>query len=274
MSTVRFNQLWIALLLVSVLGAFVIPQQYSDRVRNVQAIFAPIAWPTRKIASIFQHRFGKQEHTDPRAPDEIVAENQWLKSQLLGLQGQLDEQARRDRERDLVGDVRPYCTPVSVMGVGTDGRDSLLLAATFEGIKEGQAVLYPGGLAGRIQGAGAGARVRLVTDLGFTFSGWFVYYDENGKAIRRDTPQIVMRGVSKGEIKALGRPRKECEKLREGDIAVLDDPAWPKTLIQQKIGTIVGFEELPGSPMSLNVRIKPVTDLISLREVMVMTKER
>src|SRR5437016_2734172 len=102
MSTIRFNQLWIALLILSILGAFVIPQQYSDRVRNVQAIFAPVAWPTRKIATVFQHRFGTPEHTDPRAPAEIIAENQWLRSQLLGVQGQLEELKRIENDHKMV----------------------------------------------------------------------------------------------------------------------------------------------------------------------------
>jgi cell shape-determining protein MreC len=274
MSTIRFNQLWIALLALSLLSAFIIPQHYSDRVRNVQELFAPIAWPARKIAA----RFDKPQITDTRADTEIREENQQLKTELIGVIGQLEELRRRNADRDLLGDLRQFCSPVSVMGVATDNRESLILPAALDGVAENQCVLYSGGLAGKIQRAGLGAQVRLITDNGFSVTGWFMRLERDSASTMRLVPCSttiqLLRGAGKGEMKVYNLSRKESEKLAEGDLAVLDDPAWPKALQYRRLGKVVGFEDIRGSPLHVNVRVKPEMDLMSLREVMVMTKDR
>src|SRR5437763_4930482 len=110
MSAIKFNQVWVGLIALATLSAFVINPKYTNRVRNVQGIFAPIAAPTRRIASALGERFAKHEETDHRALADIRSENEQLRTTLMGLSGQLEELKRINAERSKLGVLRPLCT--------------------------------------------------------------------------------------------------------------------------------------------------------------------
>src|ERR1043165_2616752 len=128
MSEIRFNHVFVCLIALSILTAFVINPRYTNRVRNVQAVFAPVAAPTRRIASVFHERYGRaQDEDDRRAGADVRAENERLRTAMLSLSGQLEELKRINADRNQVGDLRPLCSPVKVIGSDTGTRESLVV---------------------------------------------------------------------------------------------------------------------------------------------------
>ena len=72
-------------------------------------------------------------------------------------------------EREKLGDVRPFCTPVTVVGSDAGNRESLAVSGSpSQGLKDGMCVLYGGDIVGTLQRSGlAGGQVQLVTNKGF-----------------------------------------------------------------------------------------------------------
>src|SRR4051812_22595122 len=98
----RFNQVFVALLCLSFLSAFVIPAAYTNRVRNLQGIFAPVSRPARAIGYALHNRFA------PPAPDsrdaaDVKEENHQLRAELASLSGQLEELKRINADRSNLG---------------------------------------------------------------------------------------------------------------------------------------------------------------------------
>src|SRR5437870_1335408 len=81
---------------------------------------------------------------------------------------------------------------------------ALLLASALQGISEGQVVLYPGGIVGKVQGAGLGAQVRLLSDPGFSVTGGFTRFQNVAgqmQPAKVQMPQQLFRGAGKGTMK-------------------------------------------------------------------------
>src|SRR2546421_5003441 len=152
MAIVRFNQFFVGLLALSLLSAFVIPSRYTNPVRSIQRLFAPIAWPARGVGAALRGRFTPQKHDD-RAADDVKTENEHLRALVVSMTGTLEEMRRINADRDLVPDiVRSLSTPFRVIGSDpTAHRDSLSISASpGDGVETGMAVLYAGGLVGRV----------------------------------------------------------------------------------------------------------------------------
>src|SRR4051812_20187899 len=115
MFNLRFNQVFVGLLGLSVLSAFVIPPRFTNPVRNIQGLFVPVSGPARSIASRGQDRFAPPMR-DNRPAGEIYRENEELRQTLLSVTGQLEQLRRINQDREQLGDTRPLCTPVAVIG--------------------------------------------------------------------------------------------------------------------------------------------------------------
>jgi hypothetical protein len=277
MSAIRFNQVWVGLLMLATASAFFIPQKYTNRVRNVQGLFAPVAAPTRRIASAIDRKIAKPDTTDTRQLADVRAENQRLLTELMGLSGQLEEMNRINAERSKVGQLRPLCTPMSVIGTDTGTAESLTLGATTDVILERMPVVYSGGLVGRIDRAGkSGAQVKLVTDRSFKATARFRFFsklaDGSIKSDLRDTQQAVAEGDGKGGILVKSFPHTDAGKIQLGDHLVLDDPEWPICVKGQRIGQVTKKTERRDAALFWEIRLKPLQNLKELGEVMVVTK--
>src|SRR5215217_2095917 len=155
MAVVRFNQVFVGLLLLSALSAFLIPARYTDRFRNVQKLFAPVAVPARSIGAAVRNRVAPKDLEDKRAVDDVKVENERLRASVLNLEGQLEEMRRVNAERERVGDLRPMCTPFKVVGSDPSQRESLPLAATSsDAIEPMMPVLSERYLVGRVARVG------------------------------------------------------------------------------------------------------------------------
>src|SRR5437879_6585934 len=116
MSNLRFNQVFVALLSLSLMTAFFLPSESTNRLRGIQKLFTPVSWTARKIGSALRERFDKPESSDHRAAEDVKAENAELRTLVLNLNGQLDEMRRINQEFAQLGELCPLCTRFHVNG--------------------------------------------------------------------------------------------------------------------------------------------------------------
>src|SRR5687767_6826386 len=100
MFNLRFNQVFVALLVLSICTSFLLPANIADPLRGVAKLFAPIAWPARKIGSVMRHRFAPEQPRDQRDVTDVKTENAELKNLVSNLAGQLAEMQRINGEME------------------------------------------------------------------------------------------------------------------------------------------------------------------------------
>lgn len=296
MSRVRFNRL--SLVLLAVLGLCAlefVPGKYPDAARaRAQNLFAPVTLPVRVVVGWLHNKtvgdpgaqsaLGDGAHADPAdSGPQLTAlrqENAELRVTIASLRGQLDRVGQQAAEMGYLGPIRDACTRYRVDGADSAGRDTLVIAgSSLSGLTHGMPVVYPQGLVGRIERAGpAGAQVRLITDVGFRFTGAFARWDKDahGRLIytRLAIPPTLIEGIGNGAMVARGLSIEQVgdEKLADSWV-VLDDDAWPIGLKDYHVGKVVDVGPRPDAPGFDQITIRPSTDLMQLRDVMVMTKQ-
>ena len=283
--SLRFNQVFVGLFALAVASAFVLPAGLTDRLPRVGAIFAPVSAPTRAIAGRLHDRFASAKVRDTRDVEDIKRENEELRVALMSATGQLDELRRVTNDMDKLGDVRALCTRFKVAGDDPGTRDSLLLAASArDQVEENMPVLSGRGLVGLIERVGhGGAQVRLITDRDFKVSGRFVRItaQENHAAeVALATKIPLVRGAGNGVMEIANIELKETAltddpdhaKVAVGDYVKLEDPLWPPNLAGRLLGQVESITQQAGAPQHALITVRPLLDLTTLREVMVMNK--
>src|SRR4051812_42577561 len=134
MSFLRFKHVFAALMTLAFVSAFFLPQSINEVPRShVQALFAPVAKPIRRIASALHAKVAPVAVKDyaspnsPRAAADVLRENQELWQRVENLSAQLDKLKELNSDRARMGDLRKLCTPFAVYGSDSANRDSLLL---------------------------------------------------------------------------------------------------------------------------------------------------
>jgi len=276
MSSIRFNQVWVGLVMLAFASAFFIPQKYTNKFRNIQGLFAPVAAPTRKLAAALDRKIAKPETQDTRQFADVRAENEQLRTTLIGMTGQLEELRRINAERSKVGALLPLCTPLAVVGSDTGIGESLSLGASSEVMLEKMPVVYSGGLVGRIDRTGrSGTQVQLVTDRSFKVFAHFAYFEKTPEGMTsnpRNAQKAMVEGDGKGMLIVRGYPDPEAKKISIGDNLVLDDPEWPLNVQGQPLGQVVEKNEKRNAALFWEIKLKPLRNLKELSEVMVVTK--
>jgi cell shape-determining protein MreC len=278
MSAVKFNQVFVGLLLLSTLSAFVINPKYTNRIRNFQGLFAPVALPVRQLAAAAKDRFSKPEETDHRDVTVVRAENGDLRNTVMSLMGQLEQLKQTDEERRQLGHLRPLCSTMKVAGDDTGASESLILPATTgDAVMQGMAVVYTQGLVGRIDRVGpAGSQVQLISDKSFRVTAKFQYWvkekDGSPSPKYRDTNLAVVQGEGRGSMMIDTVTTKDAEKVQLGDEVVLYDAAWPTTVRGQRLGQVISIVPRRDAAQFFQVHIKPMRNLKELQEVQVLTK--
>ena len=284
----RFREVFILRLLLSFISAFFLPAGITNPARNIQALFYPVARPARAIGASLSERFTPPAK-DERAVEDIRAENDQLRQMVSQLTAELLELQRINADRQLVGDLRQYCTPVPVVGTDSGRREALLLkSGSMQGIAANQPVLSRKGMVGTIARAGVGgSQVLLVTDREFGAIAEFRRFERNlesGVAVYKpigSTPPML-KGAGDGTMLIVNVPLKETaagdadghgdiQPVKVGDVVLLKDPEWPYAA-GQWLGQVKAIEPLKSAPLFANITVQPLLDLAGLREVQVMNK--
>ena len=278
MSHLRFNHVFVCLMVLSAACAFAVPLRMTNTVRaQFQNIVSPISRPIGSFAHYVHSKLARPVKLDSRDATAIALENDQLKTTIANLQSQVKSLQQLTAERQLLGDVLPLCTPVPVVGGDAGMRESLSLQSTV-GLLDGMFALYSGGVVGRLDRAGysGGAQVRLITDPGFSVQGEFVRFITNaqGQTVYESikAPSPLVQGAGNGAMVIQRLPMEELTDVRAGDWVVVKDRDWPLVLNGYKLGVVESKEPAPGAPLFAEIRVRPVTNLMQLREVMVMTK--
>src|SRR5690606_20296943 len=205
MSFIRFNHVFSLLMSLAFISAFILPQFSAARgvsgkaAAHVRAIFAPVSLPFHRIGTWAHAAFFSGASPDARPEAEIRLENDYLRTEIVRLTKQLEELLALNADRELLGDLRQYCTPMAVVGTDSGNRETLLLRPLLEmTLRDGLPVICPSGLVGRLDriGGGAGAQVRLITDPGFRLEAGFRRFVEGEDGTVQviplaSTPQLV-----------------------------------------------------------------------------------
>ena len=267
-------------MVLSLLCTFIAPKIHTRPQANVQAIFAPVSAPTRRLAAWAHDRWSPPEVKDdaspanPRSISEVQKENIELRVALANVTAQLQALKELNNDRSQLGSARSLCTPVSVIGSDTGNRESITLQGG-QNIRNGMEVLTTTGLVGRVDGGGfLGARVRLITDAGFAMTCSFDRYG-NGKYEHIKLAASTVGGTGNGMMAARMMRMKDVHDagLQENDWVVLDDREWPEVLQGWRVGRITSIASRRDAPGFADIRIEPATNLMQLREVMVMNKK-
>jgi hypothetical protein len=290
MSNLRFNHVFATLMFVGLVSAFVIPPRFTNPARaELQGLFSPISRPARAIAAMVYRRFHRDVPVDegspsnPRPPQTILEENRQLRNALAIMSVKFDQLSRLNEDRQLVGeDIRRLCTPGSVTGADSSGiRESLTIStAGFGGLKPDFPVVYAHELVGKVSRAGiGGAQVRLITDPGFAFTGRIYRYrtDAEGQVAqeRVEGLQPLVQGIGHGAMAIrsnISMAQVKDLHIAVDDMIVLEDRDWPANIQGFSAGHIKDIHPQQNAPLFADIRVEPESDLMRLREVMVMVR--
>ena len=160
MSYLKFQHVFAGLMAVSGITAFVLPaQSVQMRVPGIEALFAPVSWPSGAIARWIHGKFALELSEDARSAELVKRENLELKNELANLYVRLDKIRQQEDYRREIGNIRPLCTPYSVLGTDSGPRATLLIQGSSLGsLRDGMPVLYPDGIVGQVQRVGIAGR--------------------------------------------------------------------------------------------------------------------
>ena len=290
MYSLRFNHVFIFLMLASGLSSLVLPAELADRVRGkIDNLFMPVAQPVRAMAGALSAHFSspaisRDEQDRSRSPADIEAENAQLRVQIAVQNKFIDDLQRQLQSQEALGDIAKSCKPASVWGSDAGTRQTLSIASSsLEGLGSSMPVIYPRGLVGKIEVAAfGGARVRVITDMNFTVAAEFAHFVPSGgdsrmTVIRRVATQpftCIGDGHGRMIVANLDYSQVKNAGLQVGDwVTLADRDGWPAFLQGQKLGQVESIGPQQHQPLFADIIVKPDVDLMQLREVMVVIKK-
>jgi cell shape-determining protein MreC len=284
MTQIKPTTLFAGLMFLAFITAFFIPHRVSDRGRaHVQALFAPVAVPTRFFAGVIHDKVWPTRARDevspdaPRAVAEVYAENDKLRVELANVVGQLEHFRTIASELEDMGPAANRSSRYTVMGGDTAGRDSLKIVGRSGRLQPGMPALTRAGLIGKVASTGTGsATIQLLTDRESRFSARVSRYADTADGFRpRSTmPATLVQGAGKGLMKASMIEFAAVEKgaIQVGDWMVLDDESWPTIMKNYRVGKVKSIERSRDNMLLAEVIIEPLVDPLQLRDVMVVDK--
>jgi len=275
MSQIRFNQAFIGLVAVGVLGSFIIPPSITGRAQGkVDILLKPIAGPVRGIAGMFHDRWGSTPSSlkvSNQNDAQLASENEDLKQQITFLKLKFDELKLVEEERKRLGKLLDYFKPVGVIGGDASAdRESLsIMPASGVDLSPGKPVICNDGLVGRLV---EGRRVRLITDRDFIITGQFGRW-EKGQWISIPTPKPSVHGIGRGAMRVENLTLEDAKQIKPDDwVIIADTTDYPDILQGRKIGQVESVRPLPGKALFAEIIVKPSVNLRQLSEVLVMRK--
>jgi hypothetical protein len=285
MRRISFNQVFLGLMLLSFLSAFVVPPRITDAGRvQLEGLFIPISHPTYTLANWIRGRVAPPESQDLRPIESVRQENLELRDEVSRLSAAIESLQGQEAEKKNLGDLNTFCDLFEVKGVDSGNREGLILGgALFNGVKDDQAVFLNGGLVGKIEGASlSGARVRLITEPGFTVSGRFQRFvkDQAGKGRFKQISDLlpIVQGIGGGQMSITTLFYNDVLNagIVAGDWVTLSesDNNFPAAVHGTTLGRIISTPiRSKRTPVFAEIRLEPGTPLMQLSHVWVMTRQ-
>ena len=284
MSHLRFNHVFLFLLLGSALCAFALPLEYANLVRGWgDGLLWPVALPVRHAAEALTHRMKDPADTaspgrgfDPKnAHPDARAEIEHLQAALAQATVQFRELQRLQKDRQLKGDVENYSLPCKVIGADAGTRDAISISgASGDGLAAGMPVVYRDCIVGKLAAVGGGgSQVRLITDRGFRVNGAFGRMKGTQFVpVVTETPLVEGRGG--GVMTITNLTKKQVKDVQAGDRVLLQDSEdWPLMLNGYELGRVELIEDHPKQLQFAQITVRPRADLHRLREAMVVARK-
>lgn len=288
MRSFQFNHVFAGLMGIALLSAFVVPKPLSDRARaQVQVLFGVVTSPIRSAAESVATRFRPAERIDLASPagtsrtyHEIAEENRQLRTALSAIVTQFQQLKNVDEERASLGTLRQSCRAMKVVGSDSGLRRSLSIQGNLADLRPGMAAIYAGALVGRLDRVAwaGGAQVQLVTDRAFRASVHFGRQQRGSSGQREFAPVGKLSGLIEGNgqdgmaVRNIAMKDVAESGLAVGDWAVLYDTDYPLLLQGYQVGEVTQISPSRTILLFAEIQIRPVRDLRTLREVMILVK--
>ena len=288
MRSFQFNYVFAGLMGIALLSAFVLPKPLSDRARaQVQVIFGVVSSPIRLAADHVATRIRPAERMALASPAgtsrtyrEIAEENRLLRTALASLVTQFQQLKNVDEERSALGALRQSCRALKVVGDDAGLRRSLSVQGNVSDLRPGMAAIYAGALVGRLDRvAWAGsAQVQLVTDRAFRATVRFGRFSRDHSGQEKFPTLEKLSGLIEGNgqdgmtVRNIAMKDVSESGLAVGDWAVLYDADYPMLLQGYQVGEVTQISPSRTILLFAEIQIRPVRDLRTLREVMILVK--
>lgn len=270
-------------ILLATLSAFTLAPAKSGVRAAVQTLFVPVAVPVRAVGVWATNRLSPSREEDILSPDnargieEVRRQNTALVTRLGNLEAQLEDLRRLSAQYEKLGDLRNRVRPaMNLFGSPTNRRTLVIGTADLTNVQEKQPVVHPGGFVGQIYDVatgGATARVLLVTDPESHVYAQFVRYrsDESGVRLERvDTQPPLVEGDGRGLVVRMLPAREVRGTVAVGDVALLNDPAFPAVTKGLRLGTVRRITTTEAGHAT--IELDPTADFAKLAEVLVVEK--
>lgn len=281
MRSIQFNHVFVTLMTIALLSAFVFPKAHSDALRaQLQTLF--ITRPVHSLAHSVAAKLRGGEAPDPEAPRgvtrsyrEVAEENRALRVAIAHLAVQLEQLRYVNEDREAIGAMRQFCRPLRVTGNDSAMRRSLIVQGDVQGLRPGMPALYAGGLAGKLDRVGwsGGAQVQLLTDRACRVTARFGRLQDGQFSLIGNLSGLVEGDGRDGMlVRSISMREASERKLAAGDWAVLSDGEYPQPLQGYRIGEIVSIAPSRSYPLFAEIQLRPLRDLQTLREVLIYTR--
>ena len=283
----RSNASLLIMMSLAGISALAMPLGMGDSFRRIGVLFLPVSLPVRMMAGTVDARMVKPqtslspETSAGRTIDQLRNDYETMKYQNTVLLSE-NELLRRQ-----LADVRAmnFKMPVKFFHVigGDLGKHQILtlLLSSSDGVAPNMPVMYqPKNLAGKIEILGMGsASVRLITDKDSRVTGVFGrHLKDVGFTLLPQEPKtlegngagrMLIKSVKREEAESPGQPQF---KLAVGDWFIVADNDLPPEVQGYKLGEIESIAE-GKKPLFVDIVLRPDTDLMKLKEVMVQVKK-
>ena len=289
----RFNGILLGLMALAAISALAMPPTTGDSFRKVGILFMPISSPVRQIAGSVDARMVKpiptpsSEASAGRTAAQLRDDNETLKFQVSALTSENEHLTGLNEsllvKLNSIGTLNSKLAVRLVPVIGGDlGTQQVLTLQLLSGdVASNTPVMYPPkNFAGKLEVVGLGAaRVRLISDKSSTITGIFRRYKEDMVLVNMPQPIKTMEGLGNGKmvIKSVKRdeafpPNHPETSLAIGDWFVVKDKDLPDEVQGYKLGEIESITDSK-QPQFVTIILRPASDLMKLREVMVQVKK-
>jgi cell shape-determining protein MreC len=283
----RFNASLLILMALAGLGALAMPPGLGDSLRRAGVLLMPVSLPVRMMAGTVDSRLAapqaslSPETSAGRTVGQLRNDYETIKYQNTVLLSE-NELLRRQ-----LADVRAMNTKMPVKFFHVIGGDLgkrqvlTLLLSTSDGVAPNLPVMYPPkNLAGKLEILGMGsASVRLITDRDSRVTGVFGRHLKDVGFTQLPQAPKTLEGSGAGRMLIKSVKREEADSTRQpefklavGDWFVVADSDLPAEVQGYKLGEIESITE-GKKPLFVDIVLRPDTDLMKLKEVMVPVKK-